>query len=110
MNDGRSAILLAQTIRKTMQESAAYERLKPDVQGLEEVLAAYKIVLKKLVSKAMSSNTEAFLADANLFMEFCGLMVIGWQWLKQGVSACRLLGKNAGDVLFYESKIRTLRY
>lgn len=77
---------------------------------LEEVVVSYKIVLKKLVSKAVSGRTESFLADANLFMEFCGLMVIGWQWLKQGISACKLLDKNAENVLFYESKIRTLRY
>ncbi len=110
MNDGRSAKLLAQAISTTIQESAAFERLKPDAKLLEEVVVSYKIVLKKLVSKAVSGRTESFLADANLFMEFCGLMVIGWQWLKQGISACKLLEKNAENVLFYESKIRTLRY
>jgi butyryl-CoA dehydrogenase len=53
------------------------------------------------------------MADANLFMEYCGLVTVSWQWLKQAVIAQHALSKNdMSDQQkdFYFSKLETMKF
>jgi butyryl-CoA dehydrogenase len=61
------------------------------------------------VSLAQQGKLEEFLADANLFMELSGNLVLGWQWLKQGVIAVKELEKQPNST-FYASKVETMKY
>ena len=65
--------------------------------------------MKHLITKSTSGKVEEFLSDANLFMELSGLLVIGWQWLKQAVIAYNAI-QMGSDTKFYESKIHTMKY
>ncbi|MCA6474945.1 MAG: acyl-CoA dehydrogenase C-terminal domain-containing protein, partial [Chitinophagaceae bacterium] len=44
-----------------------------------------------LQPRLMAGKTGEFLADASVFMELASYIVIGWQWLKMGVTASRQL-------------------
>ncbi|HHC80451.1 MAG TPA: acyl-CoA dehydrogenase, partial [Flavobacteriia bacterium] len=51
-------------------------------------------------------------ADATIFMDFLGTIVIGWQWLKTAVTASQALkeGYRNQPEEFYESKIHTMKF
>lgn len=64
------------------------------------------------VQCAMQGNVDVFLADATLYLELFGIVVIAWQWLIQGVTAQKGLEKDCSepDRRFYEGKLHTMRY
>jgi len=61
---------------------------------------------------AEKQGSELFLADATLYLEFFGIIVIAWQWLLQAVAASNAMksGVSQGDSLFYQGKIFTCKY
>jgi butyryl-CoA dehydrogenase len=69
-------------------------------------------VIGTLMPHALKGNHERFLADATVFMDFLGTIVVGWQWLKTANAAQEVLEKNNGNQpnAFYESKIHTMKF
>jgi len=70
-------------------------------------------VTEYLFGLATQGNVELFLADATLYLEFFGIVTMGWQWLLQALVAKKAINK--GDILsedlnFYEGKIGTCHY
>ena len=61
--------------------------------------------LAYLMPHAMEGNHERYLADATIFMDLFGTVVIGWQWLKIGLAAL-----SQDDATFRQSKLYTLDY
>jgi butyryl-CoA dehydrogenase len=58
------------------------------------------------LSKA--GQPDVFLADSTLYMELFGLVVVAWQWLKQGnVAATKL---DSSEKVFYQDKIHTMKF
>jgi len=108
MQDGKAAKLLWIEINKTIVEANQFDRLIRYANQLHEALTKFQTVVQKLIGIALQGKTEEFLADANLFMELIGIIVIGWQWLKQGTAACKNL--KMGQSIFLESKIQTMKY
>jgi butyryl-CoA dehydrogenase len=112
-NGGKAPQLLFGEIMKTIEESKTHEDLKPYAEKLEKELGRLQKVTMHLLGIATKGDNEVFLADANLYMDFFGIVVVGWIWLKQGVVAKNALVTNSleGDELaFYESKIHTMKF
>ena len=61
---------------------------------------------------AKKGNHERYLADANLFMEFFSLVIMGWLWLDIAVkSKQKLQSKDLSfSFEFYENKIHTMKF
>ena len=61
---------------------------------------------------AMKGNHERYLADANLFMEYMSIVVLGWLWLEMAVDAKKELSNSNRKYseTFYESKIHTMKF
>ena len=61
---------------------------------------------------AMKGNYERYLADANLFMEYLSIVVLGWLWLEMATDAKATLSKSDKKYseIFYESKIYTMKF
>jgi butyryl-CoA dehydrogenase len=59
-----------------------------------------------------AQDVEVFTADATLYLEFFGITVIAWQWLKQAVCAQKALegSVSESDENFYRGKVVTARY
>lgn len=112
MKGGQAFQLLLQQIQQTMQAASTYDELKPYVATLQEKLALTQKVLKFLSGFAQKGDFERFLSDANIFMDFFGTIVIGWQWLKMAAAAKQALvtGSLEQTVEFYESKIHTMKF
>jgi butyryl-CoA dehydrogenase len=79
---------------------------------LGKELATMQKIIETKLAIAMTGKVDEFLADSTLFMEYFGLIVVGWQWLKQGQIAIEKLesGALASDKEFYEDKYHTMKF
>ncbi|MDX2002533.1 MAG: acyl-CoA dehydrogenase [Chitinophagales bacterium] len=112
MKGGQALMLLGAEVQETLAKAKQYEMLVPYAEALEQTQGKLVEVTMFLMGLAQQDRPEVFLADATLYLEYFGYVVIGWQWLKQGVVAAEALGKSqSGDELhFYQGKIHTLKY
>ena len=87
MQNGKALQVLATAVSHTIREAAKHPSLSVIALQLENELHRVQRVLQFLQPKLVSGKIDDFLADATVFMEMTGLIVIGWQWLKMGVAA-----------------------
>lgn len=91
MNQGKALQVLQTAIQETLQEAHQFPALSDCSQQLINELERMKRVLLYLQPRLMAGKAGEFLADASVFMELASYIVIGWQWLKMGVTASRQL-------------------
>jgi hypothetical protein len=58
---------------------------------------------------ATAENPRLGLANATIYLDMIGHVVIAWMWLRQATMASRQLG-NGGDVDFLSGKLAACRY
>ncbi|MCF6169334.1 acyl-CoA dehydrogenase [Lutibacter sp.] len=112
VKNGKALKLLAEEIQQTINSANNYTNLKPYATMLLENVGLVQKVISILMPHALKGNYERFLADATVFMDFLGTIVVGWQWLKTASTAQEILEKNVGNQsnAFYESKIHTMKF
>lgn len=112
IKNGKAAQLMMAAVQETMEEASTYDELKPQAKALGDALQKLGGVVQHLMPYAMKGQLTAFLADATLFMEMAGHVVIAWQWLKMGMHAKQQLlsGDDTYTTDFYESKLQTMRF
>ena len=110
--NGKVLKYLAEEIQQTINSANNYNNLKPYAAMLLENVGLVQKVISILMPHALKGNYERFLADATVFMDFLGTIVVGWQWLKTASTAQEILEKNEGNQsnAFYESKIHTMKF
>ncbi|GAB4409088.1 MAG: acyl-CoA dehydrogenase [Bacteroidia bacterium] len=113
MKQGKAIQLLAAEIQRTIESAQDFEELRQYATLLGEELKQFQRVTMKLLGFAMKGEIERFLADATLYIELAGIVVVAWQWLKQGLTAKQQLvaglAKGEGQA-FLESKLHTMRF
>ncbi len=112
MQDGRAFLFYADELKDTISIAEEYKDLAKSACELSETLTKLQDVTRHLLSIARQQGSEAFLADATLYLEFFGIVTIAWQWLLQGIAAQKASknGARKKDINFYEGKMFTLRY
>jgi len=114
MKNGKALDLFLEEISKTLQKTQEFADLKPLADQLIEALNVLDSVTKNLGGLAAQGKTDAFLADAVLYLEMFSLIAIAWQWLIQAITAQKALNNQAGmlesDQYFYQGKLFTCRY
>jgi butyryl-CoA dehydrogenase len=112
MHNGKAFQLFLEEVGKAIAAARAMPGLEARAAELEEAVEKLKKVTAHLVGVAMKGNIELFLADATLYLEFLGLIAVGWQWLVQATAAQRALEGDSGgaDVHFYRGKLYAFRY
>ncbi|MCF6222913.1 MAG: acyl-CoA dehydrogenase [Flavobacteriaceae bacterium] len=112
MKNGKAIALLAAEMQSAINEANTHNTLKPYAQILLENLDLVQKVINHLMPYAIKGNHERYLADATVFMDFFGTIVIGWQWLKIAVNAEKNLKENNQKQTkeFYASKIHTMKF
>ncbi len=110
--NGKALELLAEEIQQTIKYANGYDDLKPYAAILLENSGLVQKVISTLMPHALKGNYERFLADATVFMDFLGTIVIGWQWLKIAAESKQVLENKNGNQTdeFYESKIHTMKF
>ena len=113
MKGGKAPQLLFAEMNRTIAQASTHNDLKRYADQLSDELSRVQDVMKSLMPHAMQGDVERYLSDATLFLEFFGIVVVAWQWLKQAVVAQEtLLTQNPqGDELaFYEGKLHTMKF
>ncbi|MGJ8743002.1 acyl-CoA dehydrogenase [Polaribacter sp.] len=112
MQNGKGLELLSAEILKTIAAASNDIDLKTYATILGDKLKLSQKVLGHLLPIAKKGNYERFLADANLFMEYMSIVVLGWLWLEMAVDAKNALknGDKKYSETFYESKIHTMKF
>ena len=112
MQNGKALELLGAEIMQTIMVASKDDELKGYAAILGDKLKLSQKVLGHLMPFAMKGNYERYLADANLFMEYMSIVVLGWLWLEMAIDAKKEVG-NADRKYsenFYESKIHTMKF
>ena len=110
MADGKYYQALLGRIRATLQESAAQAELQDAVSLLGDALGKLEAATEALQALRKSDPDRA-LANAYLYMECFGHVVVGWLWLKQAQVALRGLQQGGErSAAFYQGKLHTCNY
>jgi butyryl-CoA dehydrogenase len=63
------------------------------------------------LGEAAARDVELGLANASVYLEAMGHVVVAWMWLRQAVAATSALGSPRGeDADFYRGKLAACRY
>ena len=105
MQEGAAFKLLAATTQDTLTRAAAI----PALAGYAQQLGA---LMQRVASVTMTlwagGDAALALANASVYLEAFGHMVLGWVWLEQALAA--EAGKLGGSEDFYEGKRQACRY
>jgi butyryl-CoA dehydrogenase len=112
MNKGKALILFMEEVKQVIESASTIPGLKPMAEALGKSGAQLHETTMKLVGLATKEKPEVFLADATLYLEYFGLIVLGWQWLKQAIPTAKALEthKTGPEYDFYMGKMQACKY
>ncbi len=112
MHNGMAYQFIIEEIQKSIDEALKFLALEPYANDLAQALQQHINTTQFLLGIAKSGDNAGFLADATLYLEMSGHLIIAWQWLKQAIVASKRLGNSTldSDLSFYEGKIATFQY
>ncbi len=113
MENGRALFLLKQEMEETMASAGHHPSLTGMVQSLAKGMGMLEKTTLGLGNVAMEKGPDAYLADASLFLEMFGILVIAWQWLTMAEAvlvAQKKEGLKKKDTLFYKGKLHVAQY
>jgi len=110
MARGRAFELLLARMEQTAAAAQA-----GDAPPLREFAAALRAAMAKAGATTRQllagRDVDLMLANASVYLEMLGHLVVAWIWLRQALVAQSALGKAQGDdVAFYRGKLQACRY
>ena len=113
MDDGMGIQRLAMVIDRTARAARACNSAELQRFGSEltDAFANVMEVVRNLLCATDKGHAETALANAHVFLEMTGHVVVAWLWLEQALIALRKLADtSAPDRDFYQGKLQTCRY
>ena len=105
--------ILAQEIHQTLSDCGDDPGLQPLVEGLRSGLNQLNGVSENLLLQ-MSADADRGLANASLYLDVFGRVVVSWIWLRQAAIASQKLAAAenlpAEDESFYRGKLQAARF
>lgn len=113
MQDGAALQLLMRELHLTAREAARSE--SPELRRCGEALSesTHQLIetTRDLLCAARNGEVELSLANASLYLEASGHIVIAWLWLRQALVAIEGLRRAEGsDRDFYQGKLQTCAF
>ena len=111
-HEGASAKLLVNEIMNTIALAKQIESIMPCANDLEHHLNSLLKTTGMMQSQIPNKGISAYLANATLYLDAFGHVVVAWMWLRQTITATMKLpdAVNEDDKNFYQGKINTCRY
>jgi len=109
-DSGETLGRLAAMMRQTATAALAVEHLQQEARQLSDCLDSLVQTTQALLA---CDDLLLRLANATIYLDAFGHIVIGWIWLRQAVVAADALAKSGAsgaDAAFYEGKLITCRY
>jgi hypothetical protein len=113
MDDGAAIQRLAMEIDRTAREAKGCEsaELRRCGEQLTDAFANIMEVVRNTLCATGKGHAELALANAHVFLELTGHVVIAWMWLRQALVAVRRVGEVEGDERdFYQGKLQACSY
>src|SRR5207248_2085301 len=107
---GKALELLVRTMHADVERAAGAPGLQD--YGAELMDAAERLVATtRRLAEAAKRDVEHGLANASVYLDAFGHVVVAWMWLRQAAAAARALEKGiAADGDFYRGKLAACRY
>jgi alkylation response protein AidB-like acyl-CoA dehydrogenase len=109
--DGRALDLLSFKIAETVAEAKQISNLSDMAAALE---SRYTLLMKTTgeLMTQIRADCDAGLANATVFLDFFGRVIVAWIWIKQALAAQRALEalRSNPDNDFYLGKLRAARF
>ncbi len=113
LEDGAAMQLLMREVQATTRQAA--DAASPELRGFAGDLAAAVDRLmettRNLLCAANNGEVELALANASLYLEMAGHIVVAWIWLRQAlVAVAKLPAAGAAERDFYQGKLAACAY
>jgi len=112
MNNGAGLKLLIRKISETTASARKTDRLAEFADSLDQAAKKIVDVTQSIGAVMQQGKVNLALANATLYLDMFGHMVIAWKWLEQALVSAEKLKQDpdGSDRDFYEGKIRTCQY
>jgi butyryl-CoA dehydrogenase len=107
---GAGMKLLAVRIDATIAEARTHAALVAIAGALDSAWARIVALTTRMNTVLAQGKRDEALADASLYLEAFGHVVVAWLWLEQALRAARLLASGAADDDFLRGKLQACRY
>ncbi len=111
-HDAASAKLLFNEIKNSISEAMQVEQVSDYASTLAKYLNRLSETTAAMQQQIPNKGLEAYLANATLYLDAFGHVVVAWMWLNQAYKASQVLTQDDThpDRLFYQGKIKTCAY
>lgn len=108
MQNGAAVKILREEMQATIDSAAGHAGLSSFCDQLNE----YLVLIEDTISVVEQAEDPSLaLANATIFLDAMGHLVIAWMWLKQAVAAVNGKQKgNAADDAFYDGKVAAMQF
>ena len=113
MQDGAALQLLMREMQTTARAARSSDsaELKRCADDLMSAVDRVMETTRNALCTMRNGEIELALANASLYLEACGHVVVAWLWLKQALLAVERVGTaGAGDREFYQGKLQACQY
>jgi hypothetical protein len=113
MQDGAALQLLMREIQATVRAARKCEspELQRNAEALNRAMDGLLETTRNLLCAAGNGEVDLSLANASLYLELAGHVVVAWIWLKQALVAVgRLPAARDTDREFYQGKLQACAY
>jgi butyryl-CoA dehydrogenase len=109
--NGRAFSLLMRRVAETVEAAGSVDELRELARELNAARRRSEEVTRALLECAAQGRRNLALANASLYLDMLGHMVIAWMWLRQAAVAARALpSASDSDRPFYAGKLQACRY
>lgn len=108
MAEGAALEILRAEMLATIDSANEYSELSAHCQKLKD---AFALIDQTIAAVAKEKDPSLALANATIFLDAMGHVVIAWMWLKQAVAAHKGQAQdNSNDAAFYSGKIAACNF
>ena len=108
MQNGAAVAILREEMQTTIDSATGHSELASFCDQLEEYLT---LTEDTIFAVGQAEDPSLALANATIFLDAMGHLVIAWMWLKQAVAAVEGKQKgNKADDAFYDGKVAAMRF
>lgn len=98
-------------VKRTTASARTFEQLAEYADVLGAMMDELEVTTEALIKIRDGGDVSLFLANASIYLDTFGHIVIAWMWLKQAEEAARRCDQAAGDDAdFYLGKLHACRY
>jgi len=111
-HQGASAKALYAAMSATLQQAGS-DQLKPYAEQLNSAIESLFKTTQSMQQQVPEKGVSAYLANATLYLDVFGHLVVAWMWLRQAIVAEQALSNEetgAADEGFYRGKLQTCHY